>query len=158
MKRELQSSIFLIFLIIFSGFFFACNGKKKTANNTDQIMQTDIIQPSYSLSANTKIFFSELEKEISQTKSSLESFKPSDEFVEKYDLRTREGEYFISGFIKTNYEFKRSSLEQIHITLGQVSGAITTIQVPIKSLEEFLKTEGIEFFGIAEKVNKPKTN
>jgi hypothetical protein len=151
MNRNFYRLAILTFLTIFSGFFFSCNGTKQTTTKNEKTMQTETFQTSYNVSARTKSFLAELEKEISEAGNSIENFKPSDRLIEVYNIRKQSDTYFISGFIKTNEHFDRNGLEQINVTLGQATGIIVTVQVPFKSLSQFLKTEGIEYFEISEK-------
>jgi len=154
MEKNYRQLTVLIGLTIFLGFFLSCNETKQAVKtNNENIMQTEIFQTTYNISARTKMFLSELENEISKAGKSIESFKPSEKLIESHNIRKQDDDYFISGFVKTNELFYRNSFEQINITFGQDTGNIITVQIPFKSLSQFLKGEGIEYFEISEKVS-----
>lgn len=153
MKKTYRQLPILTCFTIISVFFLSCNGTKQAAKtNNENIMQTETFQPSYNISAKTKMFLSELENEISQVKN-IENFKPSNKLIASYNIRKQGNDYFISGFIKPNDQFDRNNLEPNNVTFGQAIGIVVTVQVPLRYLSQFLKAKGIEYFEISEKVN-----
>ncbi len=151
-NRLSTSSLLAVLLFSLIPFCISCGGAKQTNNKTEVNHTTSNLTPIFNVSARTKSFLAALENEISGHGNSIENAQLSEKFIEAYNVRELDNDYSISGFIKMNEDFDSKDLEQIDVALRQPTGAITTVQVPLKSLGQFLKIPGIEYFEISEKV------
>src|SRR5690606_13146170 len=109
-------------------------------------------EPTFDLSARTKLFLKAVEDEMSSMKKNIETYEPSDDIVKKYGLKKQNEEYIISGFIKTTSSFEKNGLESKGVNLGRKTGELMTISFPLNFLQEFLTTENITYFEISEQV------
>jgi hypothetical protein len=153
MKRKLINSAIIIHLFFFTGMFFSCNGTKQTTTKNEKIMQTETVQLSYNISARTKQFLNELEKELNESNKNLKTFIPSNKLMDEYSIKQINDEFFISGFIKTNENFDKAIFENSGVKFGQPSGQIITVNIPLHFLSDFFKMSGIEYFEISVKAH-----
>ncbi|MBK7911278.1 hypothetical protein [Candidatus Pollutiaquabacter sp.] len=152
MERKSIGTIFVCFLLITS-VTFSCNGTKQTATQkNEKVIQTESLQVTYNISAKTRQFLNEFEKELSESNKNLKTFSPSKKLIDEYNIKqVNETSFLISGFIKTNEHFDKSNLEKSGVTFGQPSGQIVTVNVPLYVLPDFLSDKGIEYFEISTK-------
>lgn len=66
--------------------------------------------------------------------------------------REKEGEYVVSGFIRTGGEFDRALLENKGIVLSPGNGPVYTVRIPLEQLPFFLHYSGIVYFDLSRKV------
>jgi|GEM_PF-6428454 len=152
MKRKFINSAIIIHLLFFTGVFFSCSGTKQTTTKNEKIMRTETLHSSYNISARTKQFLNELEKESKESNKNLKKFTPSKKMIEEYSLKQTNETFFISGFIKTGESFDKTIFENSGVTFGQPSGKIITVNVPLHFLSDFLNHKEIEYFEISGKV------
>ena len=136
----------------FSLLFCSCRviKKSKTLNKNDEV--TTKLDPSFSVSAQTRFFIKEIEDELVKQKVNLNHYNPSTSIIEKYNLTKIEDAIYVSGMIKIPDNFDISNLTKIGVLIGSQSGKITTVQIPIKNFDIFLNNNSIEYFQISEKV------
>lgn len=151
-ERKSVRTIFVCFLLLTSA-TFSCNGTKQTATQkNEKVIQTKSLQATYNISARTRQFLNELEKELSESNKNLKTFSPSKKLIDEFNIKQANERFFINGFIKTNEHFDKTNLEKSGVTFGQPSGQITTVYVPLYVLPDFLSDKGIEYFEISSKV------
>ena len=140
-----QLSIFIIFL--FSFFLFNCSSTKKVEKSSVENHK----EYRFSLSLQTKLFLSDLEKE--RKGKNLKDFEPTSALIEKYQIKKIQDAYSISGFIKINDDFNESDLKSLNIKINSTLNKTMTIIIPISTIHDFLELNGINYFEIATKVN-----
>lgn len=109
------------------------------------------LTPIFNISAQTRLLINEIEKELNISKTKLENYTPTTEIIDKYSLIYIGNQIYISGFMLTKMNFDRTELDKISVKTGSTSGKLTTVQVPLNKLDQFLKNEQIEYFEIAVK-------
>jgi hypothetical protein len=104
------------------------------------------------ISNYTKIFLSDLKKEIA--KSNAEKFIPSESFLAKYEIKERDRTYFIGGMIRISDVLNESELNDLGVIIGTKLNGMWTVQIPILIVEEICKLEGVDYLQIDEPVNQ----
>jgi hypothetical protein len=150
MKIKLINSAIIIHFFVLIGVFFSCKSSKKIVTNNEKIKVSNSNQSISNISARTKQFLTELEKELNG--ENISEFIPSKRLIDEYSIYKIKNEFFISGFVKINEKFDKSICENSSVQFGQPSGQITTVNIPLNYLSDFLKMSGIEYFEISEKV------
>lgn len=140
--------VFLTFLSLCS-----CNSTKQRLSINEITMKNNQPQLAFVVSAKTKLFLSELKRELEEKNSSITTFEPSSKLVQCYDIRKQSTIYFISGLIKTNHHFDQNEIESIQVVLGSSTGNSRSVQIPLSVLYQFLEISGIDYFEISEKSN-----
>lgn len=97
-------------------------------------------------SAFAKLFINDLNNELGKQNKSIEQYKPTKELMDKYSIQLFNNEYFIQGFVTTNKTLNHNELTRLNITLGRPMGNKSTIRIPLKSFNQFLVLDGIEYF------------
>lgn len=143
---------YIIIIILLIG----CKPGKNIAQTTAS--KTTVADTTFPVSATTKMFMLELQNEMKATKKGIKQFVPSATLADKYSLQKTKGMYYVHGFIKTNKDFEPKKLKQIGGHSGRPAGNIRTVQIPLKSFNQFLTQKGITYFQIAEKVNIDRNN
>lgn len=91
---------------------------------------------------------------VAETKKfSEKNYKPSEIFIEKYNLAEQNGDFYISGHLYVNEKFSRTEFEKIGGSLVDYGNGHFTFRIPIKNLEIMIKINGIERVELAKKVN-----
>jgi hypothetical protein len=110
------------------------------------------LSATFSVSARTEQFLSELNKELALNNWKMTSFEPSEKLKNSFGLIKQGNIWLISGFIKTSEHFDKSALEQSGVSFGQPAGQHCTVNIPLHCLSEFLKHPAIDYFEISEQV------
>lgn len=66
--------------------------------------------------------------------------------------RDAQGNYFVSGFIKTGDGFERTPLADKGIVLSPGNGPVYTVRIPLEQFSFFLHQPGIAYFDLSRKV------
>jgi len=104
----------------------------------------------FNMSLHTKLFLQDFKNELAGNE--ISEFEPSSELKTKYNITESDGEFEISGFIKTNSQYNEADLVNLEIKTNSSVGDITTVVIPLKSLYKFLELDGIKYFEINKKV------
>jgi hypothetical protein len=123
----------------------------KQVNSISQTENSNL-SARFNVSVRTKLFLSDLNKELVHNKRGMAKFEPSEKLLKDFAIRKQGNIYLISGFIKTNEGFDRTLLEKSGITFGEQVGQICTVNIPLQCLSIFFNHTGIEYFEISEKV------
>lgn len=123
---------------------------QKTTDSTNNISMQN--QTSFEVSAQTKMFQSELKKVIERN----ELKQPPADFVKKYNLQKMDNQYYVSGFIQTTDDWKPQSLNDLGVKSGASTGKMQTVTIPLHQFESFLELSGISYFQLNESVNPKK--
>ena len=153
MNRQIHTTSFLIFTILTMAIMniACCSNTKYRKCNTEMNQQITDLTPIFNISAQTRLLINEIEKELNISKTKLENYTPTTEIIDKYSLIYIGNQIYISGFMLTKMNFDRTELDKISVKTGSTSGKLTTVQVPLNKLDQFLKNEQIEYFEIAVK-------
>jgi hypothetical protein len=141
----MKNTIFIHLLLLVS-----CISTKQP-NSISQTENSNL-SARFSISARTRQFLSNLNKELIHDQCGIKEFKLSEKLLNDFAIRKQGDTYLISGFIKTNEDFDKPFLEKTGITFGQQAGQICTVNIPLQCLSVFLDHEGIEYFEISEKI------
>ena len=156
-RTKHQKKIYLLFSIslALTLISFACSGTKKTSYNTEMNQTATILTTNFDVSAKAKNLIKEIQDELISQKIFIINYVPSKNIIGKYDIINIKNTYHVSGMILSNKTFDNSSLNEIGVKIGNISGKFTLVQIPINSFDLFLKNEGIAYFELTEKA---KTN
>lgn len=83
--------------------------------------------------------------ETQQAKNSL-SFGLTASEIEAFNLRKRNGVYFVGGLIKVTAAFSEKQLNALGAQVRSKVGNIWTVNIPLAALSEFKRLNGIEYF------------
>ncbi|MFH1049482.1 MAG: S8/S53 family peptidase [bacterium] len=89
-------------------------------------------------------------KELDNKSELMLNTKKSKSFL----LKKIDNSIYTGGLIKVNEEFNYETLSNLKVKIGTVAGNIISIQMPINSIEELAKSEGIDYIQIDEPVSK----
>lgn len=145
-----------ITIVLFSILTLSCvNTKQQKVKTPKQsnMPQKMEIRSKFNLSPYAQFFINDLNTELKSKNIIIEEYLPSKELIEKYPIQLFNNVYFIQGFITYNNEFNESQLEQYNITVGRALGNKRSINIPISTLNIFLKMKGIEHFEMNPKSN-----
>jgi len=138
-----------ISLIILAVVILSCSTTKKSTKN-NKADNSSSIEYKFDLSLQTKLFLQEFENE--KLEKSTDSFVPSQNLIDKYNIKIVEDLHTISGFIKVNSDYNEEELNRINIKTGSQSNNIITVIIPMGSIDKFLILNGVEYFEIGQKV------
>ncbi len=144
-----------ITLVILAISLLACSATKKNSSNKKE-QQLKPTEYKFGMSLHTKLFLADYNKEKSEFIN--KEYLPSDNLINNYSLKKIDNEYTVSGFIKTNSDFQKEDLVPLNIKNGSDVNKIITVIIPLSSVDDFLKLDGINYFEIGEKVELKKTN
>ncbi len=151
--NAISTTLFILFAITSIIIFIQCGQIKHNIAHRKTDKTNDTISTSMKLSLHTKQFI----KEIESTNKNFDEFDFSDEFKKKYGIIKRNNQFFIGGFAKVNNHYNFLDLDNMNIKVNSKSGNIITLDIPLNSLDTFLKYDGVSYFEINQKVNL-KTN
>ncbi len=117
-----------------------------------QATTNKIEQGSFPVSIEASMFMMDLQNDLNASKQTLKNFVPTTQFADKYSLQKIKGKYHVSGFIQTDNSFSEKQLKRIKVFLGQPSGNIRTVHIPLSAFLSFLKQKGITYFELSKKL------
>jgi hypothetical protein len=139
-----------VFTILLFTIFIASCFPTKQNKTENHIAKSNSIEYKFDLSLHTKIFLHELEKEKKGKENN--NFIPSDKLIDKYNIMIENDIYTMSGFIKTQEGYSENDLTKLNIKTNSKIGKIITVIIPLSSIDNFLKLDGIKYFEINKKV------
>ncbi len=142
-----------ITLITISILLVSCSSMKNTKKDKT-MAKSNQTEYKFDMSLHTKLFLEDLKKELID--KDIVDLKPSEELKTKYNITESEGEFIISGFIKTNSQYNERDLVNLEIKTNSSVGDITTVVIPLKSIYKFLELDGVKYFEINKKVELKK--
>lgn len=128
----------------------SCKNSKKSVE-MDKAEETEIVSSNFDLSAKTKIFLKDYEIESQRIKNNESSTQLSSSFIEKYNLKKIENNYYFQGFATINDTFNNENLEKIGIRVGSIFGKQATLTIPLNKVNNFLLLDSINYFEISTK-------
>lgn len=155
-----RTLVYIILIIVLS----SCSSAKDIINNNADSLQnttnatntTVTMKPSFDISGRTRLFINSLKQEIDASKTSMSNFTPSEKLIEDYSIRKMNTGYTVSGFIKTTDDFSKTQFDGTNVSVGQPSGDIRTIHIPLTYFPDFLKQKNISYFEISKKLTQYK--
>jgi hypothetical protein len=142
MKRSYQVTLFILIAVFYCVVgAFAQPGKQ----------QTGLFKTTMPLSAGTRMFIADLEKELKASGKGIKYFQPSAELVDRHSLQNVKGQYFVTGFIKVNAKFKPEQIKKIGGYSGKPSGKVRTVRIPLQAFPRFLELKTITYFELGQK-------
>lgn len=143
--------VIIVFMSVLS--LYSCNASKHSGFNNEATIKNNQPRLAFVVSAKTKLFLSELTRELDKKNSNISTFEPSEKLLQSYSIRKQNEVYFISGFIQINQHFNQNELESLQVALGSSTGNSRSVQIPFSALYQFLEISGIDYFEISEKSN-----
>jgi subtilisin family serine protease len=83
--------------------------------------------------------------EAQQAKNSF-SFGLTASEIEAFNLRKRNGVYFVGGLIRVVSPFSENQLKALGVEVRSKAGNIWTVHIPLAALSQFKRLSGIEYF------------
>lgn len=136
-------NILLIILLILSQ-SFSC--KCSENSNREEAVNEALYKSSrFELSPLMKLFLADYEKE--------QKGRISETFIEKYNLKKIEKDYYFQGSASTTDQYDDRELEKIGIKIGSQFQGVINLLVPLGKINEFLNLNSITYFEISSRAN-----
>lgn len=127
----------------------SCCGTSKTVDQATSMESGRVVTPAFDISAPAKRLFAAVEMELKESAGDLATYVPSNPVVDEFGLREQQGQFMMTGFIRTTLAFEPASIEAIGGSSGTSSGGLRTLSVPIRQINHFLQIKTIEYFELA---------
>ena len=137
------------FACLLSVIGLSCCGPKKTFDQTTVSESGHIEAPAFEVSASAKRLFAAIEKELKESTGDLATYATSKTVVDEFGLREQQGQFMITGFIRTTPAFDPAIMEALGGSSGTSSGGMRTVSLPVKQINHFLQIKTIEYFELA---------
>lgn len=125
----------------------------KTVEVDNEKKYADCLAATFEISPKTRAFLKEIESEIKKQNTTLGDYNPSQRIVDKYQIEKRDAVYYVSGLALLKKDTDPKKLGENGFLVGSQTKTFTSIEIPLKRLDSFLKLEMIEYFEISDKVN-----
>jgi len=144
MKSRYQVALFILLAVLYC-FVGAIAQSAK--------LQGGFCKTTIPLSAGTRMFIMDLEKELNSSGKDIKQFRPSAKLADRHSLQNVKGQYFVTGFIKVNTKFKPEQIKKIGGYIGKPSGKVRTVRIPLSAFPRFLDLKTVTYFEISRKVH-----
>lgn len=108
-----------------------------------------VVTPAFDVSASAKRLFASIDKDLKETTRDLATYVPSKAVVDEFGLREQQGQFMMTGFIRTTQAFEPASIDAIGGSSGASSVGLRTVSVPVRQINHFLQIKTIEYFELA---------
>ncbi|MDO4191319.1 MAG: hypothetical protein Q4D14_06520, partial [Bacteroidales bacterium] len=130
--------------------------KKNKKNNTTTAVVSQKLPDGISYSKGFQFFWNDFVDETKEL-TTLEDYRPSNELFNHHNIFIDEQEvYCIRGFLQVSLQnFEAAKFEGLGGTLTYFSDGIYTFTMPVKSVPEMVKLQGIIQIEMAQRVVTP---
>ncbi|MGC3977719.1 MAG: hypothetical protein QM751_05485 [Paludibacteraceae bacterium] len=139
-------------LMFISLLFTACCSTQKATN----VYTDNVTLPDTGIMTNKfRMLWNEIASKTDNF-TTIDTYIPSETQIAKFNLKKRDSQYFINGFIKTNSELSTEKMQDLSRYITRYSSDLYSFSIPINKIADLIKIEHIISVDLSSRANLRK--